>query len=344
VEDHHQLDQSELFRITIEQASVAITIQDEQHRLVAVNQAYCDLTGYSKEDVIGKDPLEFALAGDNHDTALQHREAATALPGQDGSVRFTIFRELIHRNGRRIPVRLEVALAYAPDKTKRWCTWGFDLTGQQQAIEAIEKRHDLIVLETHHRIKNNLHGLAGMIEHKAMTHPQLEKPLGDVAAWLGMVGDIHGLKFEQDGQVELIGMVKAAVAGVAKLFDISIEVAVSSEAKEHSYPLSEDHTLALALVVNELLTNACKHSKQVSPRVAISTHPDGVQITVDNPGSLPVGFSLKDRSEISGGLGLILGLLPQNGVSIRLDDADQTVTASLVLSEPILTRQELQSV
>jgi len=336
LQDHLQLDQAELFRVMFDESSIAMAIQDEHLRLVVVNQAYCELMGYSEDEMLGRDPIEFALASDNHDAVRQHREMTSALGDRKPS-RVEVYRELIHRDGRRIPVRLEVAWAQTLDNAKQLYTSVFDLSGQQQAIEAIEKRYDLIVLETHHRLKNNLQGLAGLIEHKVLTHPQLEKPLGDVAAWLGMVGDIHGLKFEQGGQVDLLSMLKAAVTGVSTLFDIDIPVTACGRTESSRYPVSEGSTLSLALIVNELLTNACKYSTNSSPSVSIGSHELGVQVTVSNPGSLPDGFNLNDQSLPDSGLGLVSGLIPSRGMSVSLDCADEIVTATLVLSEPVIT-------
>jgi two-component sensor histidine kinase len=65
--------------------------------------------------------------------------------------------------------------------------------------------------------------------------------------------------------------------------------------------VSNDVAVPLALIVNELVTNAIQHSQPVaegrSVHVVVSSHPDDFSISVSNPGSGP------DTAQTTFGLG-----------------------------------------
>ena len=51
----------EKFRMAFHTSPDAITLSDEDGRLVEVNKGFCETTGYSRQEVIGKDPIQLGL-------------------------------------------------------------------------------------------------------------------------------------------------------------------------------------------------------------------------------------------------------------------------------------------
>lgn len=97
----------------------------------------------------------------------------------------------------------------------------------------------------------------------------------------------------------------------------------------------------MALVINELITNADKHrrAKDVGrPVLAIfRIDSDRVTLTVTNaPASLPDGFDLAAGTGINTGLGLLKALLPRTGASLNYRQEGNAVVAELVLVAPLV--------
>ena len=61
---HQQSDQADYFRIACENSSDGLVIQDMKARILWANPAYTQIHGLSLDDIIGLNPLEFALPKD----------------------------------------------------------------------------------------------------------------------------------------------------------------------------------------------------------------------------------------------------------------------------------------
>ncbi|MEZ5740483.1 MAG: PAS domain S-box protein [Burkholderiaceae bacterium] len=125
------LSQSEMFRVTIEQSPLPMSIQDHRFRFVMVNRAYCEFTGYSQAELIGRDAVDFLHPSDVSGTLHEQRKLVTAHGLQQLS-RFSLRRELIHRNGRRLPYRIEVGRSRGLDGQPLWVAVLIDLTKQER--------------------------------------------------------------------------------------------------------------------------------------------------------------------------------------------------------------------
>jgi two-component sensor histidine kinase len=106
--------------------------------------------------------------------------------------------------------------------------------------------------------------------------------------------------------------------------------------------LPEGEAVPLALVINELGTNAIKYreSRDLTLDVRIEARPDGLAVRIQNAGRLPGGFDLARISSGVSGLGLVKALLPRRGAHLSLEQEDDRVTATLDLSAPAV-REDL---
>jgi two-component sensor histidine kinase len=119
---------------------------------------------------------------------------------------------------------------------------------------------------------------------------------------------------------------------------------------EHNCPhciLDEREAVPLALVLNELLANACKHGGGKSaidkPTVAVEYATDYSQarVRITNPGQLPPGFDFGKRLGLGTGLGLVAVLLPRESASLDWTQQQDTVVTLLSLSAPIFAEQAI---
>ena len=112
-------------------------------------------------------------------------------------------------------------------------------------------------------------------------------------------------------------------------------------ADAQSYYLdNEDSAVAVALILNELIFNAIKHSGQSKNSIIVQINylDQKVEITVRNPypGNAP-DFNYAKNIGLGAGLNLIKSLVPKHGADLTIHKHDNLISAKLTLTEPVIT-------
>jgi len=95
----------------------------------------------------------------------------------------------------------------------------------------------------------------------------------------------------------------------------------------------------MALVVNELGTNAIKHrGGDGSVSAELAAVGDGLALRIRNPGTLPEGFMIERLDPAPSGLSLVRALLPRRGTRLSLAVDGGQVVAELQIGAPVLRR------
>jgi PAS domain S-box-containing protein len=206
--------------------------------------------------------------------------------------------------------------------------------------EEIEHRK-ILVRETHHRIKNNLQGVAGLIERASYRDPALKSGLDNVILQIRSIATVHGLQIESDNRVDIVLLVRAVSESIFKIFGSRVAVSAKSVRPNLRWGIDEHNAVPVALALSELLTNATKHSAQRERvRVAIESEHNRAVIRISNAGSLPQWFNYQHGAELLGGLKLIKALLPRDGCELKFSQEQEPgqVVAQLELSPPAIAR------
>lgn len=227
--------------------------------------------------------------------------------------------------------------------TAQWLLVASDVTEQRAAeqarLAAAIAQREVLVREVHHRIKNNLQGVAGLLQQNAARHPELAQLLGEAVGQVQAIAQVYGLQVGSQGPLELQGLVKAIAASVQRTFGRVIAVVVDGDVP---HVLPEAEAIPVALTVNELLTNAIKHGQGSEVQCAlVHEGADGVAIRIAGTGTLPEGF---DASRIRGGvsgLALVRALLPRRSATFTLQQQGAEVVALVQLRPPSVRRPEL---
>jgi len=190
------------------------------------------------------------------------------------------------------------------------------LQHQHETITALHK-------EIHHRIKNNLGILSGMIEHikKDFKDHDFVDRLSDLQGKIGIINKIHEHIYSKDDyqNINLKIYMDHLIAYFKQLYqahDIRIDNQISENIQ-----LNFKTTLSLGIIIFEFLTNSCKYAfkNQTGKQIVIkmTQTPDGKKILqLKDNGS---GFDLTklDHSQ-SFGLHLIKNLVKQLGGNFNL--------------------------
>lgn len=216
-------------------------------------------------------------------------------------------------------------------------------TEAQRIAETIEQR-DKLVREVHHRIKNNLQGVAGLLQQTARARPQIAGLLTEVVGQIQAISQVHGLQMRAREAIPLADMLNNVLANAASLLEAKLPVSFAGAALA-STRLPEQEAVPVALVVTELATNAIKYrAPDTEARAVLTCRDRSVELAIANRGRLPDGFSLDAIARSTNGLGLVKSLLPRRGGSLSIVQVDDEVVVTLRLAAPAISFEDAAAV
>ena len=336
--------QAQLQRI-IEAAPLAITLRDARTlKVLQVNEVAAADANTRPAALIGCTPeqiFEPALAAERrHD--MEQALASTDVTKRE--YRMEVDGEPRIWDARYLP--LSERPGTPPDQLLLVAT---DVTEQRAAqearFEAALEQRDMLVKEVHHRIKNNLQGVAGLLQQIGQRKPEVASAMAEVVSQVQAIAQVYGLQVGASGPLQLVSVTRAITESVQRTFGRTIRFDVVGAAA-HEWLLPEAESIPIALTLNELLTNAVKHSAVKHSAAAPDTEvlctlecgDAGVEVRVSNRASLPDGFSLARIPSGVSGLGLVRALLPRRSASLDLAQQGDHVVATVTLRPPGVVR------
>ena len=210
-----------------------------------------------------------------------------------------------------------------------------DVTGQRKAerarLQAAIDQREVLVREVHHRIKNNLQGVAGLLQQGVVRHPELATVLSEAVGQVQAIAQVYGLQVGASGPLEVASLLRAIAQSVQRTFGRAIGVSVEGEVP---HMLPEAESIPVALTINELLTNAIKHGTGTEVRCALRADGEAVHIRIANHGVLAAGFDIVQVRGGVSGLGLVRALLPRRSATLTLAQEGDEVVAAIELRPP----------
>lgn len=255
----------------VECAGDPIISQDVRGIVTSWNDAAARLLGYAPEEIIGK-PITTILPAEDH--------AEAALSGILNGDRIAECQTTyIHKGGDFVPISLAASLIRDIDGApigvaKILRQTKDDERLQKDAQEEISRRQkaerdlELLLRESHHRIKNTLAMVHAIASQTFQEAPANEKTT--FAARLQAMGSAHDLLIKQDwNSVQLQEIVAQTIAP----FQNGKETRVSADGPP--VHLNANDALFLAIILHELATNAVKYGALSSPagRIALNWMP-----------------------------------------------------------------------
>ena len=175
-----------------------------------------------------------------------------------------------------------------------------ELAAAKHAFEQEDRQKELLLKEVDHRIKNSLQIVSSLLHLQGKmagaAEPQFRNAVARIAAIAAVHQQLH--KSDYAGTVRLDQY----------LADLCQEIASASGSPNRACSLivdavpltiSNDIAVPLALIVNEPLTNAIRHSQLIGEgrSVVVSSRPDDFSVSVSEPGTGP------DATQTTFGLG-----------------------------------------
>jgi PAS domain S-box-containing protein len=255
--------------IVLDRVPAGIMQNDAKGRYVYVNKTFCELTGRSADDLIGRDFRDFTHPGD---VAINSELFQRAIEAGEPYV----LRKRYLRPDNSV-IWAEVTVARLEDGEGVLAT-ATDLTERLRA----EAQQGLLVNELNHRVKNTLalvQSLASMTQRHTGTPEQFYQAF---SARLRALSLTHNLL--TDGLWESVSLLEMLVAelqpyGGDKLDTVSL--------RGEPIKLKAQHAISLGMVFHELAANAAKYGALSTPsgRIAVewkvSPNGEGRRLTLE---------------------------------------------------------------
>ena len=181
---------------------------------------------------------------------------------------------------------------------------------QRKEAETLQR---ILLNELNHRVKNNMQMLQSLISASVRhaTSDEARQTLQDAAGRIAAMAAAQRALYSNGGasRFDAEEFVRSVCATARQTFPSGTQISYRADDIE----LDNDTLMPLALILNELLTNAVKYGtggKDGIIRVALTRKGDGYSLSVEDDGP---GFDLEDVKKRWSGLSLIRGLARQLG-------------------------------
>lgn len=202
----------------------------------------------------------------------------------------------------------------------------------QQDLEEALRHKETLLRELHHRVRNHSQMLLGMLAAaaRATTSNEVRRLTTTLTSRLVAMGAAQRLMHEAD-EIETVGardFLDSLCSAIRHSWSDDVELDWASDDVE----LDNDVTVSLALVLNELLTNAYKHGVAAGGRrVTVELRRSGgdmlLRVHDDGPGwtGLPSALDDHDARRATSGIALVQALCRQIGAVLDIADCNGTM-------------------
>ena len=312
----------ERFRATFEQAAVGIAHVSPEGRFLRVNQRFCDIVGYSYDEMLAQTFQDITYPDDlEADLELTHQ----LLAGEKET--YSMEKRYFRKNGETVWINLTVSLLREETGEPRWFVSAVeDITARKKAEEQIQKYQQrlkalasqLTIAEERERrrIAADLHDhvqqslAAARLQLAAARRPtsqaKLTAALDDISESLReALEDTRQLVFDLSSpSMNEIGLAAAVSEWLRE--QVERRHGLKTECVDECGDVSVDEDVRAILFrsVRELLANVVKHAKANQVSVHLKRVGADMRIIVRDDG---IGFdptAVSDMIEAKGGFGL----------------------------------------
>lgn len=295
----------ELFRQLFQNAHVGIVMLDTHYEIKMVNNAFEEMFGYSQSEIKGISIDQLIVPGDDSERAQELSE--DSFWGKSSGV----IAKRIHKDGSLVDVLIYGVPVIVDEKTHAIFGMYVDITDRAKAEQKLRKslrEKEVLLAEIHHRVKNNLAVVTGLLELQSNKTSQKDARdiLQESRLRINSIALIHEKLYQNkdlaqisfdDYIKELTGVVVESLTVSGKQIDLSI----------YADPvfLTVNQAIPCGLILNELITNSYKHAfpkrksgkievffKQQENEVLLKVQDNGIgipeNIAMDKPESLGI--------------------------------------------------------
>ena len=207
----------------------------------------------------------------------------------------------------------------------------------ERNLKAALERHQFLIKEMNHRVKNSLALVVSMLRLQARenSQPEFAQHLEEATLRVGAIGRVHEQLY-QTADIERFD-VGRYIEAICKDLGASFSQCEILVEAQPGIVISTDRAISAALIVNELVSNAAKHAYlgdgagRIWVTVAV-TSDDKLSISVrDEGGGLPEGFEMDNGKGL--GTRMVRALSEQLDAAVAVVARDPGV--EFILTAPL---------
>jgi PAS domain S-box-containing protein len=216
-----------------------------------------------------------------------------------------------------------------------------DVSAAKLAEHERARQRDALVREVHHRIKNNLQGVAGLLHRELGKFLERDPRLRAAISQVNAIAIVHGLQSSNSGEaISLCESVRNICKTVSKLSHRSVSFRrYDEQGVSRTVWIDSEEAVPVALILNELILNAVKHSPESAacPTVVLRVSAVRAQVLILNEWKGTPAFDSQTGRGLGTGLRLVQSLLPKQGACLSHEfPTPGAVLTRLTFTPPLL--------
>lgn len=294
----------QLFRQLFQNSPVGIALLDNHNDVILTNDGFKDIFGYSTKEVKGICLDKLIVPDDELDEAKRLSNSTEP---------FTYTSRRVTKDGEPIEVLIYGVPVIVDDKIISIYGIYIDITEQikyEQKIEDSLQEKEILLAEIHHRVKNNMAVITGLLELQShhLENAEAVEALKDSQMRINTMGLIHEKLYQSENfaSVNFEKYIRELLQIIQNAHEHrNSQVSFNIEVGDVNLPITK--AIPCGLIINEIVTNSFKHAFQGidQPEISISffENNDVIEMSVkDNGVGLPDELENLSRNS----LGIIL--------------------------------------
>lgn len=319
----------EKYRLLFEGAPIGLGMLTQDRHMTEANPALCKMLGYPRDELLTK-----TLTDITHPEYLDSSVASVQRQFDGAVPHYVTEKKYLQKNGNALWGRLHATVIRDCNQNPLFSLGMIENIDQAKRAEEVRYAQDTaqknaLVREVHHRIKNHLQGVVGLLRRQQCDDSSCNTILEEVVAQISTVATVHGLQGKTVGEeIDLLEMLGAISSTVNSLIPSDFSTRISS-ALDAPLAISCDESVPVALALNELLVNARKFSSGTVD-IELSGSRKNATVKITNP-----THSLPQQIRTSG-LELVKALLHTEGAAFAFEHGADRFSAKVSLTPPVL--------
>ncbi len=305
-------------------------------KILYVNDAFEKMTGYSGDEAIGETLQILRGSKTSAKTINELREAVSNL--QTAQTETIVYK----KNGEEFWAHISVApVSDEKETSNHWICVFRDVTERRNRMDRIKEsleEKETLLMEIHHRVKNNLAIVSSMIQLQAIEEEdkELQQKLYDTISRIYTMAEIHEFLYQTKSfsKLDFTENLKNLVKMIVELMDS--EKAVETIFDCVHVNMSINQAIPVSLIVNEVVTNSIKHAfdGREGGKITVGLKEKDKEIELrirDNGIGLPDGFEKAEHSSL--GLHLITILAKQLEAQYNFETSETGTVFTLLFTK-----------
>ena len=303
--------------------------------IIDVNNSFCKIFGYTREDALGSTTLELGVWAD-----AQDQPAMLNLIRENGFIDNEEIR--LRTKGGEIRTTLLSGMLLSWKDEHRVLSIVKDITDRKQKeilLQRSLKEKETLLKEVHHRVKSNLQSISGLLDLQSLyiKDRQVMKAFRDSQDRIRTIASIHEELYRADdlASINFAAFIQRLVKNLSISHGIDTDL-ITLDVDADDVDMIMDTAIPCGLIINELVSNSLRHAfpdkRKGRTSIIFRSMGEGEYSLVvsDNGVGLPAGDEFLDPKTL--GMQLIHTICSQLEANVEMKGEEGT-TFSMTFME-----------